>query len=68
MNINKDLIFTATSATPTAESIPVHYNDQVTRYPQPRLSESESGTCQNCGTPITFGTCSPQQCGVQVNG
>lgn len=38
--MNEDLIFTATAATAvtaTATATPVHYNDQVTHYPQPQL-------------------------------
>tara|TARA_R110002167_G_scaffold361264_1_gene579395 strand:+ start:1171 stop:1392 length:222 start_codon:yes stop_codon:yes gene_type:complete len=39
--MNEDLIFTATAATATATATPVHYNDQVTHYPQPQLQHGE---------------------------
>tara|TARA_R110000751_G_scaffold180350_2_gene286763 strand:+ start:334 stop:459 length:126 start_codon:yes stop_codon:yes gene_type:complete len=39
--MNEDLVFTATAATATATATPVHYNDQVTHYPQPQLQHGE---------------------------
>ena len=33
----RDLVFTPTAATPATPATPVHYNDQLTRYPQSQL-------------------------------